>query len=125
MLWVRGFRDHTISRPGFNLFKPLRRHFPATPVCRRPLAPRDERLAPGAAASATPRYAIRRGRRGRDREAPAPQLAGDFRGGVLAARPDFDLHRRTIAACPVDFPISKAFNGLQQGKFSLWSISAA
>src|SRR5271155_1812535 len=35
MLWVRGFRDHTISRPGFNLFKPLRRHFPATqlPSC--------------------------------------------------------------------------------------------
>jgi hypothetical protein len=38
MLWVRGFRDHTISRPGFNLFKPLPRHFPATPFCRQPLA---------------------------------------------------------------------------------------
>src|SRR5271170_7268850 len=30
ILWLRGFRDHTISRRGFNLFKPLRRHFPAT-----------------------------------------------------------------------------------------------
>jgi hypothetical protein len=35
ILWVRGFRDHTISRRGFNLFKPLRHHFPATqlPSC--------------------------------------------------------------------------------------------
>ena len=35
MLWVRGFRDPTISRPGCNPFKPLRRHFPATqlPSC--------------------------------------------------------------------------------------------
>jgi hypothetical protein len=32
MLWVRGFRDHTISGRGFNLFKPLRRHFRATQV---------------------------------------------------------------------------------------------
>src|SRR5277367_6967330 len=31
ILWLRGFRDHTISRRGFNLFKPLRRHFRATP----------------------------------------------------------------------------------------------
>jgi hypothetical protein len=38
ILWVRGFRAHTISRPGFNLFKPLRRHFRATPFCRQPLA---------------------------------------------------------------------------------------
>jgi hypothetical protein len=38
ILWVRSFRAHTISRPGFNLFKPLRRHFPATPFCRQPLA---------------------------------------------------------------------------------------
>ena len=30
ILWVRGFRDHTISGRGFNLFKPLRRHFRAT-----------------------------------------------------------------------------------------------
>jgi hypothetical protein len=67
----------------------------------------------------------RRGRRGRDREAPAPQPAGDFRGSVLEARLDFDLHRRTLAAYPVDFPISCDFNGLQQGKFSLHSISAA
>jgi hypothetical protein len=29
ILWVRGFRDHTISGPGYNLFKPLRRHFRA------------------------------------------------------------------------------------------------
>jgi hypothetical protein len=27
--WVRGFRAHTISWPGFNLFKLLRRHLPA------------------------------------------------------------------------------------------------
>jgi hypothetical protein len=38
ILWVRGFRAPTISRPGFNLFKPLRRHFGATPFCRQPLA---------------------------------------------------------------------------------------
>jgi hypothetical protein len=31
ILWLRGFRDHTISGPGFNLFKSLRRHFRATP----------------------------------------------------------------------------------------------
>jgi hypothetical protein len=31
ILWVRGFRGHTISGRGFNLLKPLRRHFPATP----------------------------------------------------------------------------------------------
>ena len=30
ILWVRAFRDHTISRPGFNLIKSLRRHSPAT-----------------------------------------------------------------------------------------------
>ncbi len=29
ILWVQGFRAHTISRPGFNLFKSLRRHFRA------------------------------------------------------------------------------------------------
>jgi hypothetical protein len=29
ILWVRGFRDPTISGRGFNLFKPLRRHFRA------------------------------------------------------------------------------------------------
>jgi hypothetical protein len=67
----------------------------------------------------------RRGRRGRDREAPARQPAGDFRGSVLAARLDFDLHRRTVAPYPIDFPISRDFNALQQGKFSLHSISAA
>src|SRR5271168_885110 len=46
ILWVRGFRAHTISRRGFNLFKPLRRHFPATRCCRQvphPLAPRCRR----------------------------------------------------------------------------------
>ena len=31
ILWVRGFRDYTIFGRGFNLFKPLRRHFRATP----------------------------------------------------------------------------------------------
>jgi hypothetical protein len=31
ILWLRGLRDHTISGPGFNLFKWLRRHFRATP----------------------------------------------------------------------------------------------
>jgi len=35
ILWVRGFRDPTISGRGFNLFKPLRRHFRATPFCRQ------------------------------------------------------------------------------------------
>jgi hypothetical protein len=34
MLWLPGFRAHTISGSGFNLFKPLRRHFRATPFCR-------------------------------------------------------------------------------------------
>ena len=43
ILWVRGFRAHTISRPQFNHFKPLRRHFRATPSCRQPLAPRSQR----------------------------------------------------------------------------------
>ena len=43
MLWVRGFRAPTISRRGFNVFKPLRRHLPATPSCRQPLAPRSRR----------------------------------------------------------------------------------
>jgi len=37
ILWVLAFLDHTISRPGFNLFKLLRRHFRATPFCRQPL----------------------------------------------------------------------------------------
>jgi len=42
ILWVRGFRGHTISGRGFNLFKPLRRHFRATPVLpSSPLAPRS------------------------------------------------------------------------------------
>ena len=41
ILWVRGFRAHTISRRGFNLFKPLRRHFRATPFCRQVLSRRD------------------------------------------------------------------------------------
>ena len=44
MLWVRGFRDHTISGRGFNLFKPLRRHFRATPFLPSgPLARRSRR----------------------------------------------------------------------------------
>jgi hypothetical protein len=34
MLWLLGFRDHTISGRGFNLFKRLRRHFRAVPFCR-------------------------------------------------------------------------------------------
>src|SRR5277367_3110351 len=37
MLWVRGYRDHTISGRGFNLFKPLRRHFRATQRLSRSL----------------------------------------------------------------------------------------
>jgi len=40
MLWIRGFRGHTISRRGFNLFKVLRRPFRTTPFCCQPLAPR-------------------------------------------------------------------------------------
>jgi hypothetical protein len=46
ILWVPGFRDHTISRRGFNLFKRLRRHFrhfPATPCCPQRFAPRSRR----------------------------------------------------------------------------------
>jgi hypothetical protein len=31
---AQGFRDHTNPGRGFNLFKPLRRHFRATPSCR-------------------------------------------------------------------------------------------
>ena len=31
ILWLRGLRAHTISGPGFNLFKSLRRHFRASP----------------------------------------------------------------------------------------------
>ena len=34
MLWLPGFRATTISGRGFNLFRPLRRHFRATPSCR-------------------------------------------------------------------------------------------
>ena len=34
-------RGHTISGRGFNLFKPLRRHFRATPFCRQVLSRRD------------------------------------------------------------------------------------
>jgi hypothetical protein len=44
ILWVRGFRDHTISGRGFNLFNLLRRHFRATPFLPSgPLAPRFRR----------------------------------------------------------------------------------
>ena len=44
ILWVRVFRDHTISGRGFNLFKPLRRHFRANSVLPSgPLAPRSRR----------------------------------------------------------------------------------
>jgi hypothetical protein len=53
---------HTISRPQFNLFKPLRRHFQATPFCRQPLArdpqrpkqPRFKRSTIGSAISTGP-----------------------------------------------------------------------
>jgi hypothetical protein len=38
ILWVRVFRTHTISGPGFNLFKPLWRHFAAASFCRHALA---------------------------------------------------------------------------------------
>ena len=41
ILWVRGFRDHTISGRGSNLFKALRRHFRTTPF--GPVAPRSRR----------------------------------------------------------------------------------
>src|SRR5271156_308099 len=41
ILWVRSFRDHPIPRRGFNLFKPLRRHFAATPFCCHALSRRD------------------------------------------------------------------------------------
>ncbi len=36
MLWVRGYRGHTISGRGFNLIKRLRRHFRATPLAVQP-----------------------------------------------------------------------------------------
>src|SRR5271155_2594498 len=60
ILWVRGFRDHTIFGRGFNLFKPLRRHFRATPFLPSgPCAaipttetPRFKRSAMGSAISA-------------------------------------------------------------------------
>src|ERR1700731_4317851 len=41
ILWVRGFRAHTISGRGFNLFKWLGCHFRATPFCRQALSRRD------------------------------------------------------------------------------------
>jgi len=34
ILWVEGCRSHTISRRRLKLFKPLRRHFPASPFSR-------------------------------------------------------------------------------------------
>ena len=40
-MWVRGFRDHTTSGREFNLFKPLRLHFRATPFCRQAHSRRD------------------------------------------------------------------------------------
>jgi hypothetical protein len=44
ILWVRGFRDPTISGRGFNLFKPLRRHFRAASVLPSgPPSPRSRR----------------------------------------------------------------------------------
>ena len=47
MLWVRGFRGHTISGRGFNLFKALRRHFRAVlPSASRAAIPADETLDP-------------------------------------------------------------------------------
>ena len=36
ILWVGAFRDATISGRGFNLIKPLRRHFRTTPFCLVP-----------------------------------------------------------------------------------------
>ena len=42
ILWVRSFRGHTISGRGFNLFKPLRRHFRATPSVSRAAIPATE-----------------------------------------------------------------------------------
>jgi hypothetical protein len=43
MLWVRGFRGHTICGRGFNLFKPLRRHFRAVlPSASRAAIPANE-----------------------------------------------------------------------------------
>jgi len=44
MLRVRGFRAHAISRRGSNLFKPLRRHFAATPFCRHARGDPGDRL---------------------------------------------------------------------------------
>ena len=40
MLGVRDFGGHTIFGRGFNLFKPLRRHFRATPICCQVLSRR-------------------------------------------------------------------------------------
>ncbi len=37
ILWVQGCQGHTISRRESNLFKPLRRHFRASPLCRQAL----------------------------------------------------------------------------------------
>ena len=52
ILWARGFRATTISEPGFNLFKPLRRHFRADSV----VAVRPSRAA--IPATETPRFKI-------------------------------------------------------------------
>jgi hypothetical protein len=51
MLGVRGFRGHTISGRGFNLFKPLRRHLRANPLGEQ----RRDRCGICSAASATGR----------------------------------------------------------------------
>ena len=88
MLWVRGFRDHTISRRGFNLFKPLRRHFPAT--CRQTLSRRD----PGAAGArhreqseATQTKGLQP-RRGLDCRSPSTKLRPLVATRAYRTRPD-------------------------------------
>ena len=78
ILWVRGFRGHTISGRGFNLFKPLRRHFRATPFLPSgPLVPRSRQ---------GKRLDLARSRRGsgaarRGWRRPSPREFGPARSG--------------------------------------------
>ncbi len=82
-----GCRGHTIPRRGFNLFKPLRRHFPASPFCRRALPRRgagDRNAAArrpmiGSSRPASPMRAARR--------APTDRLQAAA-GGTASTEPD-------------------------------------
>jgi hypothetical protein len=135
ILWVRGFRAHTFFGAQIQSFQPVTAPFPGelpsasravrrrAPGARsagrrwrwRSSVERDHRTASRRTArSTTPRP---RGSGGRNRQATSE-------AACLRLVPIFDRYRcrRRI---PVDFRISCDFNVLQQGKFSLRSISAA